>query len=138
MTEQEIFDKLLPLIREVTGVRNDQIRMDRGLMQDLGAESVDLLDLSFLIEEAFGVTLEADEFERQATRRMSGVFERNGCLTEEATEELKRALPEIPTSQFKPGLRKVEIPGILNVAVFVHLIQRKLQDASSEVNHADE
>ena len=56
----------MPLVREVTGARR-QIRMESGLMQDLGAESLDLLDLSFLIEETFGVTIEADEFERQAS-----------------------------------------------------------------------
>lgn len=138
MTEQDIFEKLLPLVREVTGVRESQIQMESGLMQDLGAESVDLLDLSFLIEESFGVTLEADAFEQQATRQMEGPYERDGCLTDEAIEALKRALPEIPAAHFKPGLRKVELPGILNVAVFVHLIQRKLQGPSPEVNHACE
>ena len=35
MTEQDIFDKLLPLVREVTGARSDQVRMDSGLMEDL-------------------------------------------------------------------------------------------------------
>ena len=57
MTEQEIFERLIPLIREVTGVREDQIKMESGLMQDLGAESVDLLDFSFLIEETFDITI---------------------------------------------------------------------------------
>ena len=67
MTEQAIYQKLVPLIREVTGVRADQIEMTSGLMQDLGAESVDLLDFSFLIEETFGITLEPDEFEQRAS-----------------------------------------------------------------------
>ncbi len=51
MTETEVFDKLLPLIREVTGARANQVTMTSNLMEDLGAESIDLLDLSFLIEE---------------------------------------------------------------------------------------
>ena len=61
MTEQEVFQKLLPHIREVTGVPEQQIHMDSLLMNDLGAESLDLLDLSFLIEEAFGVTIASDD-----------------------------------------------------------------------------
>jgi acyl carrier protein len=70
MTEHEVFEKIVPLIREVTGARENQIRMDSGLMQDLGAESIDLLDLSFLIEETFGINIEADEFEKQASERI--------------------------------------------------------------------
>ena len=137
MTEQDVFEKLVPLIREVTGVREDRITMDSGLMQDLGAESVDLLDLTFLIEEIFGITIEADEFEQRARQRMpGGLYEENGCLTEDALEELKKALPEVPAERFAPGLKKIELPSVLNVAVFVHLVQRKLAERAQEAGHA--
>lgn len=137
MTEQEVLDKLKPLIREVTGARDDQIRMDTVLMQDLGAESIDLLDLSFLIEETFNVTLEADEFEQQAGKRIpDGVYEKDGYLTNEALEELKKELPEVPAEYLKPGLKKIELPSVLNVSVFVHLIQRKLAETDKESSNA--
>ena len=98
-------------------------------MEDLGAESLDLLDLSFLIEETFGITIAADEFERRATAHLSGdIYEQNGYLTEAAIIELRKALPEIPPEKLQPGLPKVAIPRVLNVAVFVHLIQLKLSE----------
>jgi len=134
MTEQEVFDRLLPLIREVTGIREDRIRMESGLMEDLGAESLDLLDLSFLIEEKFGVTIAADEFEQQATKRMPGlVYERDGVLTEEAVRELRAALPEVLPEKFRAGISKIYVPQVLTVAVFVHLIQRKRAEAATGV-----
>ena len=137
MTEQDVFEKLVPLIREVTGVRKDQIAMESGLMRDLGAESIDLLDFTFLIEEVFGITIEADEFEQQARQRIpGGLYEKDGCLTEDALEELKNALPEVPAGHFKLGLKKIELPSVLNVAVFVHLIQRKLIKKSQEAANA--
>ncbi|MCJ7694825.1 MAG: phosphopantetheine-binding protein [Anaerolineaceae bacterium] len=137
MTEQEIFEKLIPLIREVTGVREDQITMDSGLMQDLGAESVDLLDFSFLIEETFDIVIDADEFEQQTSKRLnSKEYEKDGVLTDEALKELRKALPEVPVEYLKPGLKKIELPSVLNVAVFVHLIQRKLAEKSQEVTSA--
>jgi len=135
--EQEIFDRLVPLIREVTGAKAAQIRMSSGLMEDLGAESIDLLDLSFLIEEHFAVTLEADEFERQARQQIpGGVYERDGFLTDEALEELKKALPEVDAGKLRPPLRKIELPSILNVAVFVHLIQRKVAGKAQGARNA--
>jgi acyl carrier protein len=137
MTEQEIFIQLLPLVREVTGAKEDQIHMESNLVKDLGAESVDLLDFSFLIEETFGVIIEPDEFEQQATQRIpGGVYDQGGYLTDEALEELKKALPEVPAENFKPGLKKIELPAILNVAVFVHLIQRKLTEKLQEASDA--
>ena len=134
MTETEIFEKLLPLIREVTGAKEDQVRMESNLMEDLGAESIDLLDLSFLIEETFGTTIEADEFEQQASGQITdGEYERDGYLTAEALEQLKKALPEVPPEKLRAGLKKIELAAVLNVAVFVHLIQRKLAEKPQEV-----
>ena len=137
MTEQEVFDKLMPLIREVTGARPDQIRMESGLMADLGAESIDLLDLSFLIEETFGVTLEADGFEQQAGEQLGGgAYEVDGVLTDAALADLREALPEVPEEKLSRGLKKIELPGVLTVAVFVHLIQRKLSETVREMSNA--
>lgn len=137
MTEREVFEKLLPLIREVTGVREEAVHMDSGLMDDLGAASLDLLDLSFLIEETFEITLQPDEFERRVARRLpSGVYQENGFLTPEALAQLRDLLPEVPGEKLQPPLPKVALPRVLNVAVFVHLIQQKLAEAG-EVSHAE-
>jgi len=137
MTDKEILDRLIPLIREVTGARADEVTMDSYLMRELGAESIDLLDLSFLIEETFGITLEPDEFESRARQSLSGVsYEKDGRLTPEALAELRKALPEIEPSLLREGLRKIEVPAVLNVAVFVHVIQRKLAERVREAHYA--
>ncbi len=137
MTENEVLEKLVPLIREVTGVLADEVTMNSYLMRDLGAESIDLLDLSFLIEETFGITLEADEFESRTQQSLSDAdYEKDGYLTAEALTELRNALPEIDPGLLREGLRKIEVPSVLNVAVFVHLIQRKLTSQTQETHHA--
>jgi acyl carrier protein len=133
MTEQEAFKELLPLIRQVTGAKPQEITLGSYLMRDLGAESIDLLDLSFLIEENFGVTIGPEEFEKDARERLSGAeYERDDCLTPESLEELKKALPEVDPALLRAGLKKADVPSVLNVAVFVHLIQRKLAETHKE------
>jgi len=133
MNEQETFAKLMPLVRQVTGAKPHEITLGSYLMRDLGAESIDLLDLSFLIEENFGVTIGPEEFEKGARERLGGAeYERDDCLTPESLEELKKALPEVDPALFRPGLKKVDVPSVLNVAVFVHLIQRKLAETPKE------
>jgi acyl carrier protein len=137
MTEDDVLAQLKPLIEEVTGVTADEIHSESTLMMDLGAESLDLLDLSFLIEEAFDIRLEADEFSRQAKQRVPGlVYEKDGYLTDEALVELRRALPEIEPRRLAGPLRRTDLPGILTVGVFFHLIQRKLAEKSEANVHA--
>ena len=121
----------------VTGLPAQDIAMDSVLVTDLGAESIDLLDLSFLIEEEFAITIEPNEFESRARQRLPGMeYERDGYLTEEALAELRKALPEIDPGRLTTGLRKMDLPNLLTVAVFVHLIQRKLAPESEGECHA--
>ena len=137
LNEREIFERLVPLVRQVTGAKPEQVTMDAYLVGDLGAESIDLLDLSFLIEETFSVMLEPDEFENRARRQLGDeAYDDGGVLTAGAVEQLRGALPEVDPELIRPGMRKIEVPAVLNVAVFVHLIGDKLASQTQEVNCA--
>jgi acyl carrier protein len=127
MTELQIFDKLKPVLVEILGVSPEQVTMESVLARDLGAESIDLLDLSFRIESEFKVTLQANEIEREARQRLpGGVYEEDGFLTEEALAEVRLTAPELDQSKLVKGLRKADLPSLLTVSFFVHLIARKL------------
>jgi acyl carrier protein len=135
LTEQEIFERLRPLIRQVTCVAEEDIQPHSNLMHDLGAASLDLLDLSFLIEEAFHITLTGREFEQQVTQKLDGKpYQENGLLTEAALTELRTLMPEVPAEQLQSPLPRAALPTVLNVAVFVHLIQGKLAAHEAAAN----
>ena len=126
MTETEILERLKPLLVEVLGVTPDKILLSSVLVADLGAESIDLLDLSFRIEETFNVGIEGNEVEREATKRLpGGVYEKDGRLTDEALAEIRKALPELDRGKLVSGLRKMDLPSLLTVEFFVKLIARK-------------
>jgi acyl carrier protein len=126
-SDHEILEQLNPLLVEVLGVREDEIHPHCELVTHLGAESIDLLDLTFRIEDTFKVRIEANELEREAVKKMpGGVYEKDGLLTEEALVEIRRAAPELDPGKLVMGLRKVDVPALLTVGFFVSLIQRKL------------
>jgi acyl carrier protein len=136
-TEVEILEQLRPLLAEVLGVTPERIRPESVLVADLGAESIDLLDLSFRIEEQFKVTIEANEIEREARQRLpGGVYERDGFLTDEALAELRRSLPELDPARLVRGLRKIDLPSLLTVRFFVRLVARKLAAQAEGGAHA--
>ncbi|HCO62529.1 MAG TPA: acyl carrier protein [Clostridiales bacterium] len=55
-----MFEKLCALIAEQFGVSADSITRDTSFVDELGADSVDLVDLSMALEEEFGME-EMDE-----------------------------------------------------------------------------
>ena len=56
-----IFEKLVALIAEQFNVDEDSITMETSFVDDLNADSVDLMDLSVALEEEFGIEEMADE-----------------------------------------------------------------------------
>lgn len=131
-TDAEILERLRPLLVEVLAVAPERIQPGSTLVGDLGAESIDLLDLSFRIEEAFGVTIEANELEREARRRAPGVeYESGGLLTDAALDQIRAAAPELDSNRLVKGLRRSDLPALLTVEFFVRLIARKLEAGPS-------
>jgi acyl carrier protein len=127
MTEHEIYERLKPLLTEVLSIPQEKLQSGSVLMNDLGAESIDLLDLSFRIEETFNVRLESNELEREAGKLVGGpVYEPDGRLTDQALEALARACPGLDKGRLVKGLRKMDLPSLLTVEFFVKLIARKL------------
>ena len=59
-----MFEKLCKLIADQFGVEPDNVTADTAFVDDLGADSVDLVDLSMALEEEFGMEeMEAEEIE---------------------------------------------------------------------------
>ena len=62
-----MFDKICVLISENLNVSKEKIRLDSDLQNDLGADSLDAVDLIMRIEDEFGVTIPDDEAQKLHT-----------------------------------------------------------------------
>ena len=63
-----MFEKLCALVANQFGVEADSVNADTAFVDDLGADSVDLVDLSMALEEEFGLEeMEAEEIESIVT-----------------------------------------------------------------------
>ena len=56
-----IFEKLSKLISEQFGVEADTLTMETPFADDLGADSLDIVELSMALEEEFGVSEMSEE-----------------------------------------------------------------------------
>ncbi|MCD6463656.1 MAG: acyl carrier protein [Thermotogae bacterium] len=67
MDRDEIFEKVRTIISEKLGVEEDEVTEESTLDEDLGADSLDLVDLTMAIEDEFGVRVEDEELEKIKT-----------------------------------------------------------------------
>ena len=67
MAKEEIFDKLKELVVDQLGVEEDEVTMEASMQDDLGADSLDLVDLVMYVEEEFGVKVADEDLENIKT-----------------------------------------------------------------------
>ena len=67
MAKEEIFDKLKELVVDQLGVEGDEVTMEASMQDDLGADSLDLVDLVMSVEEEFGVKVADEDLENIKT-----------------------------------------------------------------------
>ena len=113
------------LIAEALATDPSRVQPTSNLMEDLGAESLDFLDIVFKRERAFDIQITRGEMERAARGDMSeDDFAPNGVLSEAGLARLRELMPE-SSHRIKPGLRPAQILGLFSVQTFVHLVEAK-------------
>src|SRR4051812_704949 len=97
------------------------------LVDDLGAESLDFLDIVFKLERAFNIQITRGEMERAARGDMTEEeFAPGGVISEAGLARLRELMPEAK-DRIKPGLHPVQILSLFTVQTFVNLIVGKHQ-----------
>jgi len=67
MNEQEILTKVAPIIADKLGITNEQVVMDAHFINDLGADSLGLVDITMALEEEYGLEIPDEESSKLVT-----------------------------------------------------------------------
>ena len=123
MNVESVYPKVREIIADVLVIDEDDISMDSRLIVDLGAESIDFLDLVFQLEKEFGIKIPRGQLEKNARGDLSQEeFEKGGVLTDRGMVALKNYLNEVPMEHFKANMKLNEIPMLFTVGTFCKLI----------------
>jgi len=111
----------------------EDVHLKASLMKDLGAESIDFLDIVFRLEKDFDIKIPQREIEKKARGGIAPEdFEVDGVLKSKGAERLRELLPEISAAEIKEGMLMRELPAKFNVEVFVNIVKRKLSGEFSD------
>lgn len=123
MNVDSVYPKVREIIADVLVIDEGEIALTSRLITDLGAESIDFLDLVFQLEKAFDIKIPRGQLEKNARGHLTEEdFEKGGVLTEAGMEALKSYLSEVPDSYFKSPMKVNEIPTLFTVETFCKLI----------------
>jgi acyl carrier protein len=128
---RELSDKVRACIADVLAVDIAKVAPGASLIEDLGAESLDFLDLVFRLETEFAVKIPRDGIMLTAREGLADNFDQAGVLSNEALERLRLLMPEVPPARLVPGLRTHQIPGLFTSETFVRLVAWRLAEVAA-------
>lgn len=122
----DIEKKLRELLLPVLGLSSlDQIQPDHSLVNDLGAESIDFVEILYAIETNFGVKISIQEISMVDYGAKDA---QEGVVTEELAEKLNK---DFETNRFKAGQTAREIFETFTVRELATVVSRKMQEQKS-------
>ena len=126
MSEQsDVETGVREIVAEALARSTDSVQLHSNLMADLGAESLDFLDIVFKIEQRFSIQITRGEMERAARGDMSPEeFAPKGVISAQGLARLKELMPEA-ASRINEGLRPAQILSLFSVQTFVNIVTGK-------------
>ncbi|HIA72199.1 MAG TPA: acyl carrier protein [Phycisphaerales bacterium] len=126
MSHDEIFQKIQEVLDDALGVDEDEVTPEASLTADLGAESIDFLDIVFRIEKTFDFKISQGElFPENLTENPDWVAD--GNLTDAGLTMLKDRMTHVDFTAIENGDRNVsKIGDLITVNSLVNFVEIKL------------
>jgi len=127
ISETEAFTAVQEAVVGALGVDEDEAGPDATLMDDLGAESIDLLDILFRIERSTGIKIQAADL---STYIQGGIpddefADGNEMISEKGLEQLKKVMPQIDPDALRGNLEAEKVISLFTVQNLADMVAQR-------------
>lgn len=127
MSRDDIFNQVKDVLVDALGLDDDDVTEDATLMGDLGAESIDFLDIVFRLEKAFSIKVPREELFPAEAVMNNPEYVSGGKVTAKGLAELKSKMPHTNFSEFEKNPDVNKIADLFTVSAIVNFIEGKLK-----------
>jgi acyl carrier protein len=126
MTRDQVFEKVQEVLVDALGVDNEEVTEDATLMGDLGAESIDFLDIVFRLEKAFSIKIPREELFPAEALMGNAEYVKDGKLTASGMAILKEKMPHTNLTNFEKDPDINKIGDLFTVSSIVNFVEHKV------------
>jgi len=127
-----IYPKVAATMADALGCDVEEVKPQASLIDDLGAESIDFLDIVFRLERAFKVKIPRGKIVEEARGELSeSQFEQSGIVSEAGVARLKTFLSEVPPERIKTPFKVADIPRLFTTETFCKMVIRQQRTSTA-------
>jgi acyl carrier protein len=135
MSRDEVFKKVESVLVDALGVDEDEVTEEATLTGDLGAESIDFLDIVFRLEKAFDIKIPRGELFPDDILNNPDFVE-NGRMTDAGMAQLKKSMPHANFEEFEKDPSVSRMPDLFTVKAIVDFVALKLDPSGHRAEAA--
>jgi acyl carrier protein len=131
LTRDEIYQKVSATLVEALNVDDDDIQPTATLQGDLGAESIDFLDIVFRLEREFAIKIPRGELFPESIFQGDPEFVQDGKVTDKGLAALRARMPFADLDEFEKDRQVSHIGDVFTVDLIARYIQGKVSASHS-------
>ena len=124
-THEEILAKIQEILADALGADEDEVSASATLAGDLGAESIDFLDIVFNLEKTFGIKIKRGELFPENLAAEGDGMAADGVVTEDGLAKLRERLPFADIDAFAADPQVENIQDLFTVDMLVKFVAAK-------------
>ena len=128
-TAEDIYRRVVQVLVESLYVSEDDLTPTTSLLEDLGAESLDLLEIVFQLEREFEIDIPDGDLFPRSFLQSNADFLRKGCVTDPFLRELRSRMPYAEFGTTDPHRRLTTVGDLFTVGLVARYIAWKLDQS---------
>ena len=125
-SNEEVYDKVRDVLIDALGLDDDEVTEGATLIGDLGAESIDFLDIVFRLEKEFDIKIPRGELFPENLAAADSGFVVDEKVTEEGIAQLREKMPHADIDSFAADPRVAAIPDLFTVKMICGYVGSRL------------
>jgi acyl carrier protein len=126
-----VYGKVTKVLVEALNVDEDEVTPAATLQGDLGAESIDFLDIVFRLEREFGIKIPRGELFPESVFQGNPEFVSEGRVTDKGMGELRSRMPYADLGGFDHDRRLSAVSDLFIVDLVTRYVAWKLEPAAT-------
>jgi acyl carrier protein len=125
VSKDEVFKKVQTALVDALGVDEEEVTPEATMVGDLGAESIDFLDIVFKLEKAFSIEIPRKELSPEDILT-NAEFVKDGKVTPAGIAELKSRMPFVDFTKFEANPNVREFSNLMTVGDLCRYVESKV------------
>lgn len=126
----DLEQNVVAIVAEALSVAPGEVHLHSSLIDDLGAESIDFIDIVFRLESAYDLIIPENELWAGSMN----IDANDPAAIERGVAKLREQMPDFAWDRFRNGVKKNDLPRLITVQTVVDYLRKQIDSGAARAS----